>query len=381
MGAPLDREACLRYQEVLTHAIFNGYGTTEAFWNTFLRPCGPPRACGLGGPRLHRRRRRRGAHLRGPRRRPGRPRREGRHEVGEVVVRSVKSGYAYVNQPEEQAARFRDGWLYIGDLATWDADEYVTIVGRKDDMIISGGENVHPTQVEGVLNEHPGDRRLRGGRRAGRALGRAGRGLRRAGRPGARRRRLRGPLPRAPDAGRLQATARLPLRRRAADDRHRQEGPLLRCASVRSGMPKPVCSSSPRESRTGPGRTARRMVAADRGPSPSSSPARSTAATRAQPLLPPTIDECGGKLDDTALARASAFSVVNQSATGHFCVRPFGHAAEPDRDLDFVPRDRGRRTLAARRPRSPRTWALERSGWAVLRSFRRCDRYWTAAPS
>jgi acyl-CoA synthetase (AMP-forming)/AMP-acid ligase II len=70
-------------------------------------------------------------------------------------VRSVKSGYAYVNQPEEQAERFRGGWLYIGDLATWDEDEYVTIVGRKDDMIISGGENVHPTQVEAVLCEHP----------------------------------------------------------------------------------------------------------------------------------------------------------------------------------------------------------------------------------
>src|SRR6202012_4122759 len=65
-------------------------------------------------------------------------------------------GYAYVTQPQEQAARFRDGWLYIGDLATWDEDEYVTIVGRKDEMIISGGENVHPTKVEAVLNEHPG---------------------------------------------------------------------------------------------------------------------------------------------------------------------------------------------------------------------------------
>ncbi len=38
MGAPLDREACLRYQRLLTPRIFNGYGTTEAFWNTFLRP-------------------------------------------------------------------------------------------------------------------------------------------------------------------------------------------------------------------------------------------------------------------------------------------------------------------------------------------------------
>ena len=72
-----------------------------------------------------------------------------------MIVRSVKSGYAYVNQPDEQEQRFRDGWLYIGDLATWDEQGYVTIVGRKDDMIISGGENVHPAQVEAVLEEHP----------------------------------------------------------------------------------------------------------------------------------------------------------------------------------------------------------------------------------
>jgi acyl-CoA synthetase (AMP-forming)/AMP-acid ligase II len=161
MGSPLDRQACLRYQEQLTPRIFNGYGTTEAFWNTFLRPADLPehsgsagRACtdddvavvrlvadgtdGAGGAD--------GA--------PTPVAKDGT-EVGEVAVRSVKSGYAYVNRPQEQSGRFRDGWLYIGDLATWDADEYVTIVGRKDDMIISGGENVHPVQVEAVLNEHP----------------------------------------------------------------------------------------------------------------------------------------------------------------------------------------------------------------------------------
>ena len=132
MGAPLEREACLRYQEVLTPRIFNGYGTTEAFWNTFLRPADLPAHAGSAGRactdddvavvRVVRGRRRR---------RPGRPGREDGAEVGEVVVRAPKAGYAYVNQPEEQAARFRDGWFYIGDLATWDADEYVTIVGRK----------------------------------------------------------------------------------------------------------------------------------------------------------------------------------------------------------------------------------------------------------
>ena len=156
MGAPLDREACLRYQETLTTRIFNGYGTTEAFWNTFLRPDDLPAHAGSAGRactdddvavvRLYEDRR---ADPSDHAARDG-------HEVGEVVVRSVKAGYGYVNQPEEQGQRFRDGWLYIGDLATWDADEYVTIVGRKDDMIISGGENVHPTQVEAVLSEHPG---------------------------------------------------------------------------------------------------------------------------------------------------------------------------------------------------------------------------------
>jgi acyl-CoA synthetase (AMP-forming)/AMP-acid ligase II len=158
MGAPLDREACLRYQDTLTARIFNGYGTTEAFWNTFLRPGDLPDHAGSAGractdddvavvriydDRLAA---------------PGDTVAKDGAEVGEVAVRSVKSGYAYVNNPTEQAERFHGGWLYIGDLATWDADEYVTIVGRKDDMIISGGENVHPTQVEAVLAEHPGVR-------------------------------------------------------------------------------------------------------------------------------------------------------------------------------------------------------------------------------
>jgi acyl-CoA synthetase (AMP-forming)/AMP-acid ligase II len=156
MGAPLDREACLRYQQTLTPRIFNGYGTTEAFWNTFLRPEDLPdhagsagRACTDDDVAVVRVYEDRLAD-------PSDTVPKDAQTVGEVAVRSVKSGYAYVNQPDEQDQRFRDGWLYIGDLATWDQDEYVSIVGRKDDMIISGGENVHPTQVEAVLAEHPG---------------------------------------------------------------------------------------------------------------------------------------------------------------------------------------------------------------------------------
>ena len=151
MGAPLARQACLRFQRVLTPRIFNGYGTTEAFWNTFLRPADLPEHAGSAG---------RActdddvAVVRDTDDGMTLVARDGA-EIGEVIVRSVKSGYAYVNNLAEQAQRFRGGWLYTGDLATWDAGEYVTIVDRKDDMIISGGENVHPTQVEEVLNEHP----------------------------------------------------------------------------------------------------------------------------------------------------------------------------------------------------------------------------------
>ncbi|MGX6449204.1 class I adenylate-forming enzyme family protein [Patulibacter sp. S7RM1-6] len=159
MGSPLEREAALRYGRVLTPRIFNGYGLTETFWNTFLRPVDLPDHAGSAGRAstdddvavvaL----REDGA--------PASPDelvpRDGT-TLGEVIMRSVKSGYAYVHRPEEQAARFRDGWFYSGDLATWDEDAYVTIAGRKDDMIVSGGENVHPAQVEEVLAEHPGVR-------------------------------------------------------------------------------------------------------------------------------------------------------------------------------------------------------------------------------
>ncbi|MFI6350096.1 class I adenylate-forming enzyme family protein [Streptomyces sp. NPDC050560] len=156
MGAPLERRACLRYQDVLTERIFNGYGTTEAFWNTFLRPADLPEHAGTAGRactdddvavvRVHE----------GRRAAPDDLAAKDGTEVGEVIVRSPKAGYAYTARPGEQAENFRDGWLYIGDLATWDEDEYVTVVGRRDDMVISGGENVHPVQVEEVLNEHPG---------------------------------------------------------------------------------------------------------------------------------------------------------------------------------------------------------------------------------
>ena len=156
MGAPLEREACLHYQELLTPRIFNGFGTTETFWNTFLRPADLPDHAGAAGRAstdddvrvvaIH------DDAAGGP---EDMVARDG-VEIGEVIVRSPKAGYAYVNAPDQEAQKFHGSWVHLGDLATWDSDEYVTIVGRKDDMLISGGENVHPVQVEEALNEHPG---------------------------------------------------------------------------------------------------------------------------------------------------------------------------------------------------------------------------------
>jgi fatty-acyl-CoA synthase len=76
-------------------------------------------------------------------------------EVGEVVHRSPQVTAGYYNDPERTAAAFAGGWFHSGDLATVDADGYLTIVDRKKDMINSGGENVSSREVEEVLYRHP----------------------------------------------------------------------------------------------------------------------------------------------------------------------------------------------------------------------------------
>ncbi|MDO5537533.1 MAG: AMP-binding protein, partial [Desulfovibrionaceae bacterium] len=76
--------------------------------------------------------------------------------VGEIVICGTpKSTCSYCNAPELTEKKFHNGWMYTGDLASWDDKGYVRIIGRKDDMIVSAGENIYPTQVEAILNEHP----------------------------------------------------------------------------------------------------------------------------------------------------------------------------------------------------------------------------------
>ncbi len=76
-------------------------------------------------------------------------------EVGEVAVRGHNIMKGYWNKPEETAKAIRDGWFYTGDLARQDEDGFYFIVDRSKDMIIRGGYNVYPREVEEVLYEHP----------------------------------------------------------------------------------------------------------------------------------------------------------------------------------------------------------------------------------
>lgn len=76
-------------------------------------------------------------------------------EVGEIIVRGDIVTNGYWKLPEETAKAIRNGWLYTGDMAVIDKEGYVTIVDRKKDMILTGGENVYSTEVENILYMHP----------------------------------------------------------------------------------------------------------------------------------------------------------------------------------------------------------------------------------
>lgn len=78
-----------------------------------------------------------------------------RGEVGELVVQGPNVMNGYLGMPEATSAALIDGWLYTGDLATMDEEGYIYIVDRKKDMIIVGGYNVYPREVEEVLYQHP----------------------------------------------------------------------------------------------------------------------------------------------------------------------------------------------------------------------------------
>jgi fatty-acyl-CoA synthase len=120
-----------------------GYGLTEAGPNNFWLPPGEVRrkpGC-VGVPLFHVE-----ARIEGEQK-PG--------DVGELLLRGPHLCAGYWRRPEETAKTFAGGWLHTGDLATRDADGCFTIAGRSKDLIISGGENIYPSEVESVLAGHP----------------------------------------------------------------------------------------------------------------------------------------------------------------------------------------------------------------------------------
>ena len=77
------------------------------------------------------------------------------NEIGEIIVNSPSNFSGYLHRPEETAETLKNGWVFTGDLGFKDDDGYFTIVGRKKDMLLVGGLNVYPVEIEEYLREHP----------------------------------------------------------------------------------------------------------------------------------------------------------------------------------------------------------------------------------
>ncbi|WP_144905974.1 class I adenylate-forming enzyme family protein [Halobellus captivus] len=76
-------------------------------------------------------------------------------EIGEILISGDKLAHGYHNRPDKEREVYEDGWLHTEDLGTVDEDGYLYITGRLDNMMIVGGENVYPTDVEETLVQHP----------------------------------------------------------------------------------------------------------------------------------------------------------------------------------------------------------------------------------
>jgi acyl-CoA synthetase (AMP-forming)/AMP-acid ligase II len=76
-------------------------------------------------------------------------------EIGELVVKGNGVMKEYYKNPEKTAETIKNGWLYSGDMAKMDEDGFIYLVDRKKDVIISGGENVYPVEIENTLRGHP----------------------------------------------------------------------------------------------------------------------------------------------------------------------------------------------------------------------------------
>jgi len=147
-SAPMPVEMLRRFEEAFTARICEGYGLSESSPITHINPALGIRKAGSIGLPL-----------------PGTEARIvdmelgsvtlGPEKIGELVVRGPQVMSGYWSNPDETASALRNGWLYTGDIAYMDEDGFFFIVDRKKDMIIVGGYNVSPREIDEVLYEHP----------------------------------------------------------------------------------------------------------------------------------------------------------------------------------------------------------------------------------
>jgi long-chain acyl-CoA synthetase len=134
-----------RFEAVFSHPLREGYGITEAGRITH-QPVGRPVRVGSIGVPLE------GVEVRiadpaGHEARVGQP--------GELMIRTPAMMSGYWREPEATVAALQDGWLRSGDIARRDADGYLWFLGRKKEIIVRGGSNIAPQEVESVLARHP----------------------------------------------------------------------------------------------------------------------------------------------------------------------------------------------------------------------------------
>jgi len=146
-GAPMPVALLKNFEEKFQVTISEGYGLSEASPVTCFNPLDRPRKPGSIGMSIVNVENRVVDEL-GREVPPG--------EVGELIVRGPNVMKGYYKLPEDTAAVMRDGWLYTGDLARMDGEGYFYIVDRKKDLVIVGGYNVYPREVEEALYGHPG---------------------------------------------------------------------------------------------------------------------------------------------------------------------------------------------------------------------------------
>ncbi|MEQ2525638.1 fatty acid--CoA ligase family protein [Robertmurraya yapensis] len=144
-GAAMPVALLKSFEEKFNVMISEGYGLSEASPVTCFNPLDRPRKAGSIGQSI--------VHVEnkvvnelGEEVPPG--------QSGELIVRGPNVMKGYYKMPEETAATIRNGWLYTGDMATMDEEGYFYIVDRKKDLIIVGGYNVYPREVEEVLYNH-----------------------------------------------------------------------------------------------------------------------------------------------------------------------------------------------------------------------------------